>query len=274
MIVNIAIFGAFSLMVLVFGLFLWQTLFAPEKKSYTNSKPEITDSDHQPGKENSLGSRAIPRGSNSTEEAIAEYTKWLAIFTLFLVLATVGLFISGERNVDVARRSADAARDSAIATQNSVELSDKTAERQLRAYVGFKGVVTIANVAQGQKPIIIAPVGNFGQTPAYKVSYSTDAKLFPKGTIEFPKPVKIPGLRVVNPGSDGFEIHASMKNVLTETELAALANKQAAIYFFGEIVYFDIFSHRARTTKFRLSYEGELLGSGRMGISDEGNEAD
>jgi hypothetical protein len=136
MIANIAVFGAFSLMVLVLGFFLWQTLFGSEKNSYTNSKSEITDNDHQPRKENSLGDRTVPRSPNSTEKAIAEYTKWLAIFTLFLVLATVGLFISGERNVDAAKSSANAARDSAIAAQNAVELAGKTAERQLRAYVG------------------------------------------------------------------------------------------------------------------------------------------
>jgi hypothetical protein len=151
----------------------------------------------------------------------------------------------------------------------TINIMKDTAERQLRAYVGLKGVVTIANVAQGQKPIVTAPVGNFGQTPAYKV------KLLPKTeTIEFPNPVKVPGLRVVNPGNDGFEIRASMKTVLTEMDMAALTNKQAAIYFFGEIIYYDMFCHHNRTTKFRLLHEGELLGSGRMGICDEGNEAD
>src|SRR5215216_1312146 len=96
--VDVAIFIAFLLIVAVLGLFLWQTLFASEEHGEGREQPAIAQSQHQPRHEDSIGGSPAPRTHNPTEEAIATYTKWLAIFTPFLVLATISLFISGERN--------------------------------------------------------------------------------------------------------------------------------------------------------------------------------
>lgn len=102
MAINLAIFGAFVIIVAVLGFFLWQTLFASEENGNGHKEPEPTYSEQRSGGEHALRSSPTPSRSNRTEEAIAEYTKWLAIFTLFLVLATIALFVSGERNVRVA----------------------------------------------------------------------------------------------------------------------------------------------------------------------------
>lgn len=110
MALNIVIAGAFLAMVAVFGVFLWQTLFASERPADGPAQTRPAYGQQQAGGEHAIGGTATPHPHNSTEEAIAKYTKWLAIFTLFLVLATGALFISGERNVAVASRSADAAK--------------------------------------------------------------------------------------------------------------------------------------------------------------------
>lgn len=166
MIVNIAIFGTFVLMILFLGFFLWQTLFVSEKKSQAQHQAEVTRNDQQPEKEGPFVSSATPRGHNPTEEAIAEYTKWLAIFTLFLVLATVGLFVSGERSVEVAGRSADAAKQSADVARDAIRLAEKTAERQLRAYI-FIQATSFRFVKPNVGPIYVELVArNEGQTPA------------------------------------------------------------------------------------------------------------
>ena len=109
---NTGLFGAYVLMVLVFGFFLWQTLFGSEEGGEANSESKAAYSQQQSG----VGlSPATATQTKRTDEAVAEYTKWLAVFTMFLVLTTVGLYISGERNVQVANRSAIAAKNSADA---------------------------------------------------------------------------------------------------------------------------------------------------------------
>ena len=53
--VNIAVFGAFVLMVAVLGFFLWQTLFVFEKHSNTQPEAKPSYSDQRAGDENSVG---------------------------------------------------------------------------------------------------------------------------------------------------------------------------------------------------------------------------
>ena len=89
MIVNIAIAGAFVVIVLFLGSFLWQTLFATHKQGQAEGQTKITYGDKQASGEQLSGGGSTPHRTNPTEEAIADYTKWLAIFTLFLVLATI-----------------------------------------------------------------------------------------------------------------------------------------------------------------------------------------
>jgi hypothetical protein len=131
MLLNISIYGAFVIIVVCLGFFLWKVLFVSEEVRDGRKQTEPAYSEQQTDPEQPLRGGPIP---SSSENAITEYTKWLAIFTLFLVLATIALFISGERNVDVARKSAVAAGEAARAAKNSVELAKNTAERQLRAY--------------------------------------------------------------------------------------------------------------------------------------------
>ena len=128
MAVNIAVFGAFVLIVavFVFVFFHWQTLFASEKYGYREEKAEPTYSQQAARSENASGTSASPSGSKKTDEAIAEYAKWLAIFTMFLVLATIGLFISGERNVDVARRAARCRKEIRRCRHRQYQVSART----------------------------------------------------------------------------------------------------------------------------------------------------
>ena len=160
MAVNIAVFGAFVLIVAVFAFFHWQTLFASEKYGYSEEKAEPTYSQQAARSENASGTSASPSGSKKTDEAIAEYTKWLAIFTMFLVLATIGLFICGERNVDVARRAADAAKKSADAATDNI----KSLRAQLRAYLEIRG----QRPTRDRNQFVIV-LKNVGQTPAKNV---------------------------------------------------------------------------------------------------------
>lgn len=177
--INVAVFGAFVLMVFVFGFFLWQTLFTTEENGSREAQAKPAYSEQHNSQENALGASASPSASKATDEAIAAYTKWLAVFTMFLVLATLGLFVSGERNVDAARRSAEAARESAVVAKKSIELSDKTAERQLRAYIGVNNMNLAVYPLEGGEFAFIAHIEmrNFGQTPAANMSVWAEAAI-------------------------------------------------------------------------------------------------
>lgn len=185
---NVAIFGTFLIIVAVLGVFLWQTLFASEEHAQPQAETKPAYSQQGPGNENALRGGAPPRAHNPTEEAIANYTKWLAIFTLFLVLATVALFISGERNVEVAGRSAAAAKDAADAAKESVDLARVNSEIQLRAYVVVGELITLAGnlEASAATPItswkFVIRWKNTGLTPAQDFRANTDVLIFgPEG---------------------------------------------------------------------------------------------
>jgi len=97
---------------------------------------------------------------------------------MFLVLATLGLFISGERNVEVARRSADAAKDSADAANKAAMVAEKTLIAGQRAWIR-------AEIGVGNQPLIFYPKGhptgasvsvsfkvtNIGNSPATNITY-------------------------------------------------------------------------------------------------------
>jgi len=117
-ITNIAVYGAFLLVFGFLAYLLWQSLFGTKEIEDQTNKPETAQSEQQRANEQAGGAR--PRGLNPTEEVIAEYTKWLAVFTALLVLATIALFVSGERNVEVANRGAKAAQQSANVARDTL----------------------------------------------------------------------------------------------------------------------------------------------------------
>ncbi|HWK96046.1 MAG TPA: hypothetical protein VNR39_11535 [Pseudolabrys sp.] len=276
MILNVAVFGFFLLVVCVLGFFLWKTLFTPETYGQIDKNTEIARSSGQPSKQGSGGDSSSSNGSKSTEEAIADYTKWLAIFTLFLVLATIGLFISGERNVEVARKSADAARQSAEASKYAVELSDRTAERQLRAYISpHSGMVLDLAGAYQTEPFSLRIIfKNSGQTPAY--SFTAE------GGVAFDKyplaqPLQITdgpsGPSVIGPAGE-YTLNVGMK-ALTKEQWDALMSNTAAIYVHGKFRYRDAFK-KDRRGSFLYFYGGAggLRIDRALTFYHEGNDAD
>jgi hypothetical protein len=167
MAVNVALFGAFLLMVLVFGFFLWQTLFASEEHGGREAQGKPAYSEQQSSNEQAFGSSSAPSAAKSaTDEAIAEYTKWLAIFTMFLVLATIGLFVSGERNVSVTRQSADAARKAADVAEGTLVATNRPWASV--AKIEIAGPLTFQN-GEGKVPLTVA-LKNLGHSPAIRVS--------------------------------------------------------------------------------------------------------
>jgi hypothetical protein len=108
---SVAVFGTFLCVVVILGFILWRALFNPD------------DGDSRRSAEAPVA--AAQNKSNSTDEAIAEYTKWLVVFTGLLVIATVFLYVSGERNVEVARESAKAAKKAVEVAESALILGQR-----------------------------------------------------------------------------------------------------------------------------------------------------
>lgn len=115
-----------------------------------------------------------PSHSNPTEEAIAEYTKWLAVFTAFLVLATIGLFVSGERMAKISKFSADAANRSA-------EIAERALIAGQRAFVSVSFEPSASKSVETNKITTwnFTPIWwNAGDTPTRNMQNHINIKLF------------------------------------------------------------------------------------------------
>jgi hypothetical protein len=120
------VYGAYIVVVCFVGFVLWQALFGPQHSEKHPAKDRAAHSEQQGRDEQFAGAVAGPKPHSPAEQAIADYTRWLAVFTALLVLATVALFVSGERNVEVAGRSADAAKEGAAAAKKSADVARET----------------------------------------------------------------------------------------------------------------------------------------------------
>jgi regulator of extracellular matrix RemA (YlzA/DUF370 family) len=174
-----------------------------------------------------------------------------------LVLATIALFVSAERSVQVARRSAGAATRSAEAARDSVRLAEGTAERQLRAYVFLDSDKTIEKlrVAVGEEPSFLLRVKNFGLTPAYNFSVTRSTAIGP-WPLDTDLPIGSPqeSTQSLPPGAISFWGSDPDKKggTVTVAEFAEMRDGKRRFYIFGRISYVDAFDS-PRYTNFCLA---------------------
>jgi hypothetical protein len=177
----------------------------------------------------------------------------VAAFTALLFFATVALWVS---------------------TRNLVRGAEKTAERQLRAYV-FATAARVRHFAINEPVEIEVLIRNTGQTPAYGVYHcmsiamsnpplrldELDFSDAPKGAMG---PAEV---------SSSFA-HFGPDYKLPEGSFRAVRSEKAALWVYGEIRYEDAFG-KPRWTKFRFIYTGNTVTDppGGMALDAEGNEA-
>lgn len=178
---------------------------------------------------------------------LAVVTTFLAIFTAFLWLSTRKLVIGAE----------------------------KTAQRQLRAFVSPESV-DISNTSASGKVRVNIRIKNYGQTPAYKCTcvrrndiFDFPVSVFPEFKAPPNKPV--PSKIDIPPG--GFFETCITGMELTQQERSALEEGAKAIYVYGMIEHEDAFGV-TRTTGFRYMSGGDSgVSAGAMYACHEGNEA-
>jgi hypothetical protein len=168
----------------------------------------------------------------TTSDPVAAFTLVLAISTIGLWVATLGLYIGGERH----------------------------SERQLRAYIVAALQADVENFNVDAHPTAVLGFVNAGQTPAYdvKVLTSTAVAKFP-----LEHPPEPPGemgagdsVGVVGPKGTFHTRHRS-DDPVTPSERQAVIKGSAAFYVYGEIFYRDAFG-RQRHTRFCLFYQGDV----------------
>lgn len=176
----------------------------------------------------------------------------LAAFTIVLTFATIFLW---------------------FATGDLVRGAERTAKRQLRAYIGISNV-TITKVVVNEKPIIEIRFKNFGQTPAYKLRTWTDSILesvdTPQRLLKFDKEWK--GESVLNP-SDSHTKVSTKKTAITVQEADAILHDTSRLFVRGEAQYRDAFGKK-RHVYFGFETGGsDLIKKGQMIVSDGQNTA-
>ena len=151
--------------------------------------------------------------------------------------------------------------------------SEKTAERQLRAYVFPKDII-ITNL--NSDPTVTITFKNCGQTPAYdKVVWASMAvAVFPLE--EEPKPPETGPTESIAHVGPGMETHSFVKPdvPITTDEINGIQSGKAALYLCGAVNYTDAFGKR-RFSRFAAYRGGDApdFTDGPMAIYKKWNEA-
>jgi hypothetical protein len=190
------------------------------------------------------------------------FTGAVALFTLMLVGATALLYRAGERQL---------------------AHLDRTAKRELRAYV-FVDTVHIKHILDGNGvPEAVVRVKNFGQTPAYEAcavtGFAVSTHPPPQGllTISDEALAESKTRSSMGPGQTEIVIASprpQLNRPLTDQERYEVGSGGATIYVYGRIGYRDIFGD-PQWTNFRFMVGGPVGVSigGEMAGCEEGNEA-
>jgi hypothetical protein len=172
----------------------------------------------------------------------------VAAFTALLFVATYALF---------------------VATRNLVSGADRTAERQLRAYIYVqKTKLTFANNIWDHS----FRIKNFGMTPAHNVRLVSNTEVvdWNDGAPTIPRPTEVVVLGSMAPNGDFFDNENVIDGNVT---IAELQNETKAVFLVGVVTYDTVFGG-PHQTNFRYYVGGDCayLG-GEMYADDAGNEA-
>jgi hypothetical protein len=188
----------------------------------------------------------IPSWSWLSHDAAGFFTFWLVIVGGFQALLFYYQLRLIRKSLLDTREAAEAAKDSALAASNSVALAERTAQRQLRAYIT---VEIGSGCNQGGKRKLFFEfrpvIKNVGQTPAYDVEVISKVSVMPlpiPADYNFslvPSPIK--SVMTLGPQQNRFTAVVLGKK-LSLSELREIRNaKNKAIHVYGTVTYRDVF---------------------------------
>jgi hypothetical protein len=230
----------------------------------------------QSGSENSEEDQDVS-APKSTEDALAQYTLWLVVFTAVLALSTIGLWLQTTRLAEGAevqaadiRAQIKATEDMARASQQSANAADKAIEtqtgawiKQLRPFVSVKGFITLVALDNEidrniQGFHIRATLENTGQTPAINLTSRISIAVFPNGMPErfsYPETYAAEDLE----GDVSFiGSHSSANSgvlILSLSDALAAPNQLLPVYIWGAADYDDTFDG---TPRYRTEFSARV----------------
>jgi hypothetical protein len=206
------------------------------------------------------------------------FTACLFFATVFLWRSTEKLYEAGERQIKLSRSvSAVQARN----TRRQLRLTERTAESQLRAYVGANSLYF--DPLSAERPVrVVIEIKNFGQTPArdFRAILLAVARehppIGPMAGAESRPESRGDGESLMPGGTSivicecwvGFDLAAKTNTI------QAVRNGTMAIYVCGTIFYRDVFGHPRHTNLRRIARGTRIDTRSPFITPDEGNESD
>ena len=219
----------------------------------TEQSKNDTETDQRGSSESPFFVHVVPTQEEAKQEANDRLEKsandrWTVIFSGSLVIVTVALV--------------GATSFLWRATRRLVIGADKTAERQLRAYVFPRKPEIIGLFSD--KPRMTCRIRNFGQTPAYDLNIAATIFLGVEPLREVPVPDRFNYPPDFALGPSGECVIFREAGELNAHQVADIRSGRMAIYFRGIVTYKDAFDGTPlRTTEFTL------MKSGLTGLEDQ-----
>jgi hypothetical protein len=185
------------------------------------------------------------------------WTIGLTVATAFILALQLVVFgIQATRlkaSIDEARRATEATRLAATAAEETVATMNRTARRDLRAYVAISAS-SIEQVDDGGSPCARVRIKNFGKTPAYRFAASADINFYVSGAdLHDPRVPSAVSGHLAPGGELDIVLNASWK--LTGNQKYQIENNIAAIHVYGVITYIDTYGE-TRFTRYRVITDG------------------
>jgi hypothetical protein len=261
---------------LFLGCFLTIAVFSVGMLFASRYPVQTTQSPTTEKTQQAAADKGEPKGfwETATTDPVAAFTLCLVFVGGLQAYLFLRQLVIIRISLDDAKIAALAAGRAAKATEDAVELSRKTAQQQLRAYLFIKTPKMVL-FAHGKNCGHEVWIRNYGQTPADNVIVVTNTDFFEPNRLPFPELEEPKELSKSSIAPSGEIIFTTVTDApLTADQVQGVASGQLAFFVWGEIRYTDVFG-RSQITHFRLRFgKAQLhLGNGAMMICDEGNQA-
>jgi len=260
-------FLAFSLVLLAIFVAYFVWLVRPsqhqQKPSQTYESYQTTEGVIQlPPKEEASNKTTEKYTEREIEEWAASRSdlaaQWNMADTAFIGLCVGGLgllFIAG--TLVETRKASELAKDGANAAWKAVQIQEEIGVKQIRAYIGVTSV-HLAFKEGGGKIRVNAYIKNSGQSPALNKTDVMQIILTKKALPDdYVHPFKYNGLTQISSlGAGETNVHhVYFDEVITKDEIKLMMEQGYHIYFFGKIVYSDVFGNKRETiTSFYINH--------------------
>jgi hypothetical protein len=173
-------------------------------------------------------------------------------------------------------KAAIAAGAAARSADDSVQIMERSAEVDLRAYVAL-GNPKLSDIDTGKQPAVEFVANNSGRTPARDVSLAIAFVLADKfDSASAPRPMVPPGASnaFISPGSRVPSRIGLTGLILSPDVIQQIKDGGKSVFIYGTLTYSDPFK-KGRETHFRLVYDHRNIAKNDPGLHfcDAGNSA-